>query len=239
MIIIPAIDLINGEDVRLYKGDYEKKTVYSSAPQNLAKDFENMGADYLHVVDLDGAKGGSTSNLETISKIRETIKIPMQLGGGIRNAETVKMYLEEIGINRVILGTVAITNPDFVSEMVQRYGSDKIVVGVDAKDGKVATAGWLENSGQDYLSYIARLKTQGITHIVATDIGRDGTLTEPNWTMYEEISKIEGINTVVSGGIASNGHIMAAKKYYGVIVGKAHYEGKVDLAECIRLNLKD
>jgi len=233
MIIIPAIDLINGEAVRLVKGDYSQKTVYSSQPHQLAKDFENMGAKYLHVVDLDGAKGGNTANIETIRKIRQTIKIPMQLGGGVRNADTVKLYLEEIGVNRVILGTVALTNPKFVDEMVAIYGTERIVVGVDAKDGHVATAGWLESSSEHYLDYIHRLKNQGVTYIVATDIGRDGTLTEPNWDMYKSIAEITGINVVVSGGVARDGDIDKAEEYYGVIVGKAFYEGKVDLAACL------
>lgn len=233
MMIIPAIDLIGGEGVRLVKGDYEQKTVYSTEPHKLAADFENMGAKYLHVVDLDGAKGGNTANINTIKKIRETISIPMQLGGGIRTAETVKMYLNEIGINRVILGTIAVTNPEFVDEMIKTHGSDKIVVGVDAKNGNVATAGWLESSTLHYIDYINRLKKQGVTYIVATDIGRDGTLTEPNWNMYEEISKIEGINVVVSGGVARNEDIDKAVNHYGVIVGKAFYEGRVDLKACL------
>jgi len=237
MIIIPAIDLLNGEGVRLFKGDYQQKTVYSNAPYKLAQEFENLGAKYLHVVDLDGAKGGNTANIETIRQIRQNIKIPMQLGGGIRNAETVKLYLEDIGINRVILGTIAVTNPTFVDEMITKYGAEKIVVGVDAKDEQVATSGWLENGGIHYIDYIHRLKSQGVKYIVATDIGRDGTLTSPNWSMYERISKIDGINVVVSGGVACDEDIDNAAAYYGVIVGKAFYEGKVDLAKCLQKHL--
>jgi len=230
MIIIPAIDIIGGEAVRLVKGDYAQKTVYSSNPEELASSFEAMGAKYLHVVDLEGAKGGSTTNLETIRKIRGALKIPMQLGGGIRNADTVKLYLENVGINRVILGTVALTQPDFVDQMISTYGPERIVVGVDAKDGKVATAGWLEGSSVHYLEYISRLKSQGVKYAVVTDIGRDGTLTSPNWDMYESIS---GMEVIVSGGVASDEHIHKAASYYGVIVGKAFYEGKVDLKACL------
>ena len=233
MIIIPAIDLLSGEAVRLYKGDYGKKTVYSPNPHELALKFEEMGARYLHVVDLDGAKTGDTINLETIRKIRQAIKIPMQLGGGVRTAETVKMYLEDVGIDRVILGTVAVTNPEFVDEMIAKYGAERIVVGVDAKDEMVATAGWLESGGIHYIEYITRLKAQGVKYIVATDIGRDGTLTSPNWDMYKEIAKIDGMNVVVSGGVANDQHIHDGEDYYGVIVGKAFYDGKVDLEACL------
>jgi len=234
MIIIPAIDLLNGEGVRLLKGDYMQKTTYSSEPHKLALEFERLGAKYLHVVDLDGAKGGNTANIETIRKIRQSIKIPMQLGGGIRNADTVKLYLEDIGINRVILGTIAVTNPEFVDEMIKKYGAEKIVVGVDAKNEQVATSGWLESGNIHYIDYIHRLKAQGVKYIVATDISRDGTLTSPNWDMYKNISKINGINVVVSGGVACDEDIDSAVEYYGVIVGKAFYEGKVDLAKCLQ-----
>ncbi|MCL2372643.1 MAG: 1-(5-phosphoribosyl)-5-[(5-phosphoribosylamino)methylideneamino]imidazole-4-carboxamide isomerase [Defluviitaleaceae bacterium] len=230
MIIIPAIDLIGGEAVRLVKGDYGQKTVYSSKPEELAGQFEAMGAKYLHVVDLEGAKGGGTANLETIRKIRAALSIPMQLGGGVRDAKAAKLYLEDVGINRVILGTVALTKPGFVDEMIAAYGPERIVVGVDAKDGNVATQGWLEGSGVHYLEYIERLKKQGVKYAVVTDIGRDGTLTSPNWDMYESIN---GMEIIVSGGVACNEDIHRAAGYYGVIVGKAFYEGKVDLKACL------
>ena len=143
MLIIPAIDLQNGEAVRLYKGDYEKKTVYSRNPAELAGNFEKMGAKYLHVVDLDGAKSGGTANFETIRKISEHVGIPFQIGGGIRNAETVSLYLEEVKADRVILGTVAARNPEFAGEMIEKYSAARVAVGVDVRNGKVATAGWL------------------------------------------------------------------------------------------------
>ncbi|MCL1863347.1 MAG: 1-(5-phosphoribosyl)-5-[(5-phosphoribosylamino)methylideneamino]imidazole-4-carboxamide isomerase [Defluviitaleaceae bacterium] len=229
MLIIPAIDLQGGEAVRLVQGDYGKKTVYNSDPVDVALNFEKIGAKYLHVVDLDGAKSGDTTNLETIRKIRTAINIPMQLGGGIRNAEIVKMYLD-MGINRVILGTVAVNNPDFVKEMVATHGAKKIVVGVDVRNETVATAGWLADSSVNYLDFIKTLESYGVEYLVVTDISRDGTLTSPNWDMYE---KIQGINVVVSGGVAKEEHILQAKKHYGVIVGKAFYEGKVDLQKCL------
>lgn len=177
MLVIPAIDLKDGEAVRLYKGDYAQKVVYSKEPEKLAKDFENMGAKYLHVVDLDGAKDGECINLETIKKIRESITIPMEIGGGIRNEKTVSLYLDEIGINRVILGTSAINNPDFLNEMIKKYGPEKIVVGVDVKDGFVSISGWLEKSEINYLDFIKELEKIGVKYIVATDISKDGTLT--------------------------------------------------------------
>ena len=240
MIIIPAIDLQNGQAVRLLQGDYGKKTVYSTDPSSVAKNFEAIGTEYLHVVDLDGAKAGSTANLETIRRIRAAINIPMQLGGGVRSAEIVKMYLEDVGINRVILGTVAVANPEFVHQMLQQYGPERIVVGVDVRFranehgdqvGYVSTAGWLEDSPVDYLEFIEELKSFGVSYLVVTDISRDGTLTSPNWGMYE---KIHGMNVIVSGGVASESDILKAAGYYGVIVGKAHYEGKVDLKKCLQ-----
>ena len=231
MLIIPAIDLQNGEAVRLLKGDYAKKTVYSHDPAGLAKNFEKMGAKYLHVVDLDGAKSGGTANIETIRKIRGSISIPFQIGGGIRNAETVSLYLDEVKADRVILGTAAARNPDFVREMLEKYPPERIAVGVDVRNGRVATAGWLEDSGLDYLAFIERLKGFGAQYIVATDISRDGTLTSPNWAMYEQI---KGINVIVSGGVASEADLEKSAGYYGVIVGKAFYEGKVDLEKCLK-----
>ena len=229
-MIIPAIDLLGGEAVRLFQGDYAQKTAYSTDPAGLAKTFEDMGAKYLHIVDLDGAKDGSTANLETIRRIRETVQIPIQVGGGIRSAETVALYLEELGVNRVILGTVAVKDPAFVEEMITRHGSERIVVGVDVRDGKVAVSGWLQDSGTDYLAFIETLKTIGVQTIVLTDIGRDGTLTSPNWEMYEQI---HGINVIVSGGVSNEADLRQAQKYYGVIVGKAFYEGKVDLPKML------
>jgi len=228
--IIPAIDLQNGEAVRLYQGDYAQKTVYSHDPVGLAKQFEAIGAKYLHIVDLDGAKDGNTANLETIRRIRENITIPIQVGGGIRSAETVAMYLDDIGINRIILGTVAVENPDFVGDMVALHGPERIVVGVDVRDGKVAVSGWLQDSDTNYLEFIELLKEIGVKYIVVTDIGRDGTLTSPNWEMYE---KIHGINVVVSGGVSGEADVHRARKHYGVIVGKAFYEGRLDLQKLL------
>ena len=230
-MIIPAIDLQNGEAVRLFQGDYAQKTVYSQDPVALAAGFEEMGARYLHVVDLDGAKGGSTANIETIRNIRAAIDIPIQVGGGIRNAETVSCYLDEIGVDRVILGTVAVENPDFVRKMVAKHGAKRIVVGVDVRDGIVKTAGWQADSGVQYLGFIEQMKDCGVQYLIVTDIAKDGTLTAPSWDLYESI---KGIHVIVSGGVSCADDIRRGGQYYGVIVGKAYYEGKVDLPQILQ-----
>jgi len=221
MVILPAIDVLGGEAVRLYKGDYGKKTVYGD-PVSIAQQFKNMGAYYLHIVDLDGAKEGSPRNFPVIEKISQIL--PIQIGGGIRDADTVERYLKIA--DRVILGTVAANTPDFVAKMLAIHGPDRIAVGVDARNNKVSTGGWLEDSDTDYLTYISNLKEIGVKTIIVTDISKDGTLTTPNWEMYE---KIKNINIIVSGGVSCDEDVLKARNYYGVIVGKAYYEGRVNL----------
>jgi len=216
--------------VRLYQGDYDQKTVYHQDPAELAKQFAQMGAKYLHIVDLDGAKDGSTANIETIRRIRASASIPIQVGGGIRTAETVALYLNELGLDRVILGTIAVKEPAFVREMIARHGAERIVVGVDVRDDQVAVSGWTQDSGVHYLAFIEQLCEIGVQYVVVTDISRDGTLTSPNWEMY---AQIRGVNVIVSGGVASEAQIAEAGRYYGVIVGKAFYEGKVDLPKLL------
>ena len=235
MLVIPAIDLKDGQAVRLYKGDYNQKTVYSNNPEELAKEFETMGAKWLHVVDLDGAKDGKCINLETIRKIKQTTNMSLELGGGIRNMETVALYLDEVGIDRVILGTASINDPQFLKEAISKYGAKKIVVGVDVKNGYVSTSGWLKTSDVPYLDFIKELEKIGVEYIVVTDISKDGTLQGPNFKMYEQIASVSKINFVVSGGIKDKQNILdvAKKDYYACIVGKAYYEGKVDLKEVI------
>ena len=235
MLVIPAIDLKDGQAVRLYKGDYNQKTVYSNNPEELAREFETMGAKWLHVVDLDGAKDGKCINLDTIKKIKQTTNMAVELGGGIRNMETVALYLDEVGIDRVILGTAAINDLEFLKEAISRYGAKKIVVGVDVKDGFVSTSGWLKTSDVPYLNFIKQLEKIGVEYIVVTDISKDGTLQGPNFKMYEQIASVSKINFVVSGGIKDKQNILdvAKKDYYACIVGKAYYEGKVDLKEVI------
>ncbi|MCL1854395.1 MAG: 1-(5-phosphoribosyl)-5-[(5-phosphoribosylamino)methylideneamino]imidazole-4-carboxamide isomerase [Clostridia bacterium] len=231
MLIIPAIDLHEGEVVRLYQGDYAQKTVYSQDPAAMAGHFVKMGAKYLHIVDLDGAKKGGAVNAEIIRKIRMSVNVPLQVGGGIRDAETVAQYLQEIRADRVILGTVAVKNIGFVEECIAKYTPERIVVSVDVKDGHVATEGWLRDSGMDCFRFIEQLKGVGVGYIIVTDISKDGTLSSPNWAMYQ---KIEGIRVMVSGGVACEADFRKAAGYYGVIVGKAYYEGKVDLEKCLQ-----
>ncbi|MGN1181794.1 MAG: 1-(5-phosphoribosyl)-5-[(5-phosphoribosylamino)methylideneamino]imidazole-4-carboxamide isomerase [Faecalibacillus sp.] len=236
MLVIPAIDLKDGEAVRLYKGDYNQKTVYSKHPEALAKQFENMGATFLHVVDLDGAKDGQAKNLESIRKIRENTSMKIELGGGIRDMQTVDLYLEKVGIDRVILGTAALQDPKFLKEALKKYGSEKIVVGVDVKNGFVSTAGWIETSEMPYLEFIQYLESIGVQYIVATDISKDGTLMGPNFDMYDQIYQSSKIKFVVSGGIKDFQNIKDVhdKGYYACIIGKAYYEKKVDLKETIK-----
>jgi len=235
MIVLPAIDLKDGEAVRLYKGDYNQKTVYSSSPQDIAKSFQDMGADYLHVVDLDGAKDGGSVNTEAIKAIRTTFDGVMELGGGIRDMKTVSLCLDDIGISRVILGTAALKNRAFLEEALTKYGPEKIVVGVDVKNGYVSTEGWLETSDVEYLDFLQELEAMGVTTVVCTDISKDGTLTGPSFDMYDAIRANTNLSFVVSGGVKDDDDIMEAKArgYDACIVGKAFYEGRVHLEEVI------
>lgn len=236
MLILPAIDIKDGKAVRLYKGDYQQKTIYSDTPVAVAKQFEQMGVAWLHLVDLDGAKDGQCVNLETIKEIKNGTSLKIELGGGIRDLKTVQLYLDIIGIDRVILGTAAINNPTFLKEVLMIYGPEKIVVGVDVKDGYVSTAGWLETSDVPYLTFIKELEKINVQYIVVTDISKDGTLQGPNFEMYRKIKEISSIHFVVSGGIKDQQNILdvASCGYYACIVGKAYYEGRVDIKEVIK-----
>lgn len=231
MIVFPAMDIKEAQVVRLYQGDYNQKTVYSKQPEEMAKKLQEEGAQYLHVVDLDGAKQGTGVNLDRIKKIREALTIPIQLGGGIREEETVKQYLEKIQIDRVILGTIALTDPNFVKKMIDRYGKEKIVVGIDVKEEKVMVQGWTKEISVDYLSLIQQLEQIGVKYMVVTDITKDGTLIGPNFKMYQEIQSRSKVKVMVSGGIRNHQDLeqLAKLQYYGCIVGKAYYEGKVSL----------
>lgn len=235
MLVIPAIDLKDGKAVRLYKGDYEKKKVYSDFPEEIAKNIEKQGAKYLHIVDLDGAKEGKMINFETIKKIKSSVSIPIQVGGGIRNEETIKLYLEDLKVDRVILGTIALNDREFLNEMLQKYGPEKIVVGVDIKEEMITVSGWLEKSTVYYLDFIKELEVLGIKYIIVTDVSKDGTLNGPNYDIYSKIKEASSINFIVSGGIKDIEDINNIKKldYYGTIVGKAYYEGKIDLEKIV------
>ncbi len=236
MNIIPAIDLIGGKAVRLVKGDYDKVTVYNDDPVSVAKDFEKAGAKYLHVVDLDGAKDGTCANFETIKRITESTSLSVEVGGGIRTIERVKSYID-IGVDRVIIGTAAVTDPDFLSEAVMAYG-DKIVVGVDIKDGYVAIKGWLETSALSCFDFCRKLEVLGVDTIICTDISKDGMMSGTNRELYRELYDKFKMNIIASGGVSTIDDVSALTKMniFGAIVGKALYTGAIDLAEAISVS---
>lgn len=239
MLIIPAIDLRNGKCVRLVEGKVDKETIYSDRPAEMATRWEFKGAKFLHLVDLDGAFAGEPKNLEAIKEILNTVKIPCELGGGIRDLATIEMYLE-LGINRVILGTAAIANPELVAEACQRFGSDRIVLGVDAKNGRVAIHGWDATATKTAVALALEMKKHGVSRIIYTDISRDGTLQGPNLVSTRELAEITGLAITASGGISGPDDIVAVKalETYGVdsvIVGKALYDGRLELEEALEI----
>jgi phosphoribosylformimino-5-aminoimidazole carboxamide ribotide isomerase len=234
MIIFPAIDIKDNECVRLTQGDYKQKKVYAKDPAVVAKKWESQGATFLHVVDLDGAKDGLLSNEQSIREIVESVSIPVQLGGGIRDEETV-IKLLDLGVNRVILGTVAVENPSLVERLISIYGPERVIVSIDANKGKVATRGWREVSELDALTLCEALEKMGVTTIVYTDILKDGMLQGPNFAIYQKLSEKTNLQVIASGGIGSlkDVEMLASLGLYGTIVGKALYEEKVDLKEVL------
>jgi len=233
MKLFPAIDLIGGEAVRLVRGDYAKVTVYSHAPEEVARGFEECGAEYLHVVDLEGARDGSLANLETIKKIIDSTKLFVEVGGGIRSIETVEKYISA-GADRVIIGTAAVTDPEFLEEAVAKYG-ERIAVGVDIKDGKVAIKGWTEKSELGCFEFCERLSALGVKTVICTDISKDGLLGGTNLELYAEMSEKFNMDITASGGVSSLDDIRKLSKMgmYGAILGKALYTGDVDLREAL------
>ncbi len=235
MIILPAIDLFDGKAVRLYKGDYNEMTVYSDNPPEFARDFYNKGATWMHLVDLEGAKEGTTPNLETIRGIVNATGLKVEVGGGIRNMETVKKYID-IGVSRVILGTAAVKDREFLLEAVKTYG-DKIAVGVDIRDGIVAIKGWTELSGLDCFDFCKELQDIGVKTVICTDISKDGAMQGTNLELYRQLSEKFSIDFVASGGVSSLDDVKALKEIgvYGAILGKAIYTGAVDVADAIAI----
>ena len=235
MELFPAIDLIGGCAVRLVKGDYAQKTVYSDDPAEVAKSFAAAGAKYLHVVDLEGAKDGGTPNLETIKNIVENGNLLVEVGGGIRSEEVIKKYLDA-GVFRVILGTAAVQNPVFLEEMVQKYG-EKIAVGVDIKDGMVAIKGWTEVSAESCFDFCEKLQKIGVKTIICTDISKDGLLSGTNLELYKELSEKFSVDIVASGGVTTLDDVkkLADMGMYGAILGKALYTGNIDLRAAVEL----
>lgn len=238
MIIFPAIDLRGGKCVRLIQGDFDKETVYSDDPQATARRWQSCGAKFLHVVDLDGARAGSPQNLDAIEKILDAVEIPIEVGGGIRTLDDMAKLLS-LGVRRVILGSVAVENPALVSEAVKRFG-DKIVVGIDARNGFVATHGWEKSSGVAAADLAKQIAAAGVKTIIYTDISKDGMLSGVNAKTFAELAKSSGAQIVASGGVKSIEDIRALKAVessgvVGVIVGKAIYTGSLDLKSAIAL----
>lgn len=233
MLIFPAIDLFEGKAVRLFKGDYAQMTVYSDKPWEFAKDFENQGATCLHMVDLEGAKTGKTPNLETIRKIVASTNLFVEVGGGIRSVEVVEAYLSA-GVSRVILGTAAVTDEGFLKEAVAAHGN-KIAVGVDLKDGKVAIKGWTETSDLDAFTFCQKMQDIGVKTIICTDISKDGAMQGANHDLYAVLMERFSLNVIASGGVSSLEDVkkLAAKNLYGAIIGKAYYTGAVSIREAV------
>lgn len=229
MIIFPAIDILNGQCVRLIQGDYNKEKVYSNSPIHMAKKWEEKGAEYIHIVDLDGAKTGRSINQEIILEIAKTVQVPIQVGGGIRSIETIKDYLEN-GVSRVIIGTAAINNPDFLQEAVEKF-QEKIAVSIDARGGYVATDGWTDTSDVKALDLVKKLENVGVKTIVYTDIAKDGMLQGPNLEEQKAMNEATTINVIASGGVTTKEDVenLRALNLYGVIIGKALYDGKLTL----------
>lgn len=233
MNIFPAIDLYDKKAVRLYKGDYAQMTVYSENPVGVAKTFEEQGAKYIHVVDLEGAKIGEPAHLDIVKSIAETTKLFIEIGGGIRSMETVEKYLS-VGANRIILGTAAVTDEDFLKKALEKYG-DKIAVGADIADGKIAIKGWIEKSEYTTDAFFEKMQSLGVKTIICTDISKDGAMKGTNRALYKELSEKYAVDIVASGGVSTIDDIKALSEMgvYGAIIGKAYYIGAIDLKEAI------
>ncbi len=235
MKIFPAIDLYEGKAVRLLKGDYNALTVYSENPIEIAKDFENEGATQLHTVDLEGARDGGTPNIEIIKSFVENTNLNVEVGGGIRSMETVDAYINA-GVARVILGTAAVTNEDFLIEAVKKYG-DKIAVGADIKDGFVAIKGWVEKSQYTTEEFFAKMEKIGVKTIICTDISKDGAMQGTNRDLYKELSKKFNVNIIASGGVTDLEDIKAlnSMNLFGAIIGKAYYTGAIKISDALEV----
>lgn len=233
MKIFPAIDLFEGKAVRLFKGDYSKLTVYSDNPLQIARDFEQKGARFIHMVDLEGAKNGTTPNIEVVKQIAQNTSLFCEIGGGIRSAETIEKYLD-CGVDRVILGTAAVENEEFLKSAVEKYG-DKIAVGADIKDGFVAVKGWTEKSEYSCFDFCEKMQKTGVKTLICTDISKDGAMKGTNRELYKELSQKFDMDIVASGGISDIDDIKALRQLglYGAIIGKAYYTGAIDLKEAL------
>ncbi len=235
MNIFPAIDLYNGCAVRLFKGDYAQMTIYSENPIEIARDFENSGAKYIHMVDLEGAKMGTTPNIEIVKQVASETSLFVEIGGGIRNMDTVEKYLSS-GVDRVILGTAAVEDEAFLKAAVEKYG-DKIAVGADVKDGYVAVKGWLEKSQYTLDAFCEKMQAIGVRYMICTDISKDGAMAGTNREMYTELKSKYDMNITASGGVSTLDDVRALSEMdlYGAIIGKAYYTGDIRITDAISI----
>lgn len=235
MRIFPAIDLYDKKAVRLFKGDYDKMTVYSENPVEVALDFARKGASYVHVVDLEGAKNGTTPNLEVVAEIASRTGLFVEVGGGIRSMETLDRYFES-GASRAILGTAAVSDEAFLRAAIAKYG-EKIAVGADVKDGYIAIKGWIEKSEYTLDAFFSKMQSLGVKTVVCTDISRDGAMRGTNLSMYEGLTRKYSIDVIASGGVSTLDDVkaLAAMDLYGAIIGKAYYVGTIDITEAIEV----
>lgn len=235
MILFPAIDLYEGKAVRLLRGDYAQMTVYSDRPEEIGKDFAAKGATHVHLVDLEGARDGTTPNLDAVLRIREEAGLFCEIGGGIRNMQTVDAYLSA-GLDRVILGTAAVEDRKFLLRALEKYGG-KIAVGVDVRDGYVAVKGWTESSGLAFMEFCGDMEGCGVQTLICTDISRDGAMRGTNREMYRKLSETLKLQITASGGVSTleDVRILREMGLYGAIIGKAYYTGDIDLKKAIEV----
>lgn len=236
MRIIPAIDIIDGKCVRLSQGDYDTKKIYNENPLEVAKEFEDYGIEYLHLVDLDGAKSKQIINYKTLELIASKTNLKVDFGGGIKADQDIRIAFE-CGANQITGGSIAVQNPTLFQEWISQYGSDKIILGADAKDRKIATHGWLETSELDVIDFIQEYKTKGIDYVICTDIAKDGMLEGTSNDLYAEILATSEVKLIVSGGVSSIDDLIKIKELgcEGAILGKAIYEGRIDLKVLSRM----
>ncbi len=234
MELIPAIDLIDGKCVRLYQGDYSQETVYADDPVEVVLRWESLGASRIHIVDLDGARSGQPDNLDVVKSIVKAVEVPVQMGGGVRTLDSARRILEA-GVQRVMLGTVAVRNPDIVRAACAELGSDAVVVAVDSKDGRVAISGWTSASDIQATDLVSSMMEAGVQTFLCTDISRDGTLTGPNYHLMSELVQVAGNGIIAAGGIASIDHLqrLVQTGVGAAVIGKALYTADIDLPEAL------
>ena len=234
MELIPAIDLIDGKCVRLYQGDYSRETVYADDPVEVALRWESLGASRIHIVDLDGARSGNPDNLAVVERIVNAVKVPVQMGGGVRSLDSAHRILKA-GVQRVMLGTVAVRDPQIVHDACAQFGSHAIVVAVDSKDGKVAVSGWTSASEIQATDLVASMMEAGVRTFLCTDISRDGTLSGPNYGLMRDLITVAGNGIIAAGGIAAISHLQCLSQtgVGGAVIGKALYTGDINLSEAL------